>query len=108
MKDLKQSIIKRITKSGMSNADVVAILDEVRKLYHNRKNVGDKVLSSRKHSGSISAYSIITKAMMPVSSDKGFAYYKGAWKKIQSDKEGIFIIYLGNEIRIKFKKNVGK
>ena len=97
MKDLKTSLIKRIAKSGIESKEVVLILDEIRKLYHNQKNVGDKVVSQKELSKS-AAY--VYGKSYQVSKDKKYLFYKGAWRVIRKNE----IVYLGSILKLDFKR----
>lgn len=100
--NLKKKIINLITKSGLTNKEVLVILDEIRTNYHNRKNVGDKVVSEREHSIHMSAQ--IYNQDYPLSKDKDWVFYKGGWRKIYGEAPDRHIIYIKANIAVKFKK----
>lgn len=106
MKDLKTKIVKSITKSGLTDKEVLAILDEVRKLYHDRKNVGDKVFTTKELHTTLYAVTTSGKLRsMSLSKDKLYVYYEGAWRKVYTDGYGKYFRYLKSPIAIKIKKN---
>jgi len=100
--DLKQEIIDLVVKSGIENKEVVATLDEVRKLYHNPKNVGDKVLNEKEHHSSNEAE--IYGNRFPLSKDASYVFYKGDWKKRKRGNTANWITYLGVNIEFKIKR----
>lgn len=100
--DLKNQIIDLIKESGLENKSVVSILDEVRKKFHNRRNVGDKVLSERVLSEHMQA--LIYRDLYPLSKNKREVYYKGAWRKVYGEKTKRYIIYLKGSLDVKFKR----
>jgi hypothetical protein len=100
--NLKKQIIKLITKSELTNKEVVAILDEVRTNYHNRKNVGDKVVSEREQSTVMQA--MLANGLHPLSKDKSWVFFKGGWRKIRGGTTDRHIVYIKAIIPVKFKK----
>jgi len=100
--NLKKKMIALITKSGLTNKEVLLILDEVRTNYHNRKNVGDKVVSEREQSSIMQAS--MANALHPLSKDKAWVFFKGGWRKIRKDGQDKFITYLKTSVPVKFKK----
>lgn len=100
--NIKKKIIALITKSGLTNKEVVAILDEVRKDYHNPKNVGDKIVSEREQSQHMVAQ--IYKNTYSLSKDKAWVFYQGGWRKIHGASPDRFITYIKHQIAVKFKK----
>jgi hypothetical protein len=100
--NLKKKIIALITKSGKDNKEVVAILDVIRTNYHNRKNVGDKVVSERELSSHMIAQ--IYNQAYPLSRDKAWVFYKGGWRKVRGESPDRHIIYIKANIAVKFKK----
>jgi hypothetical protein len=101
--NLKKQIAKLIKASGLENKEVVAILDEIRKDYHDRKNVGDKVVSERELSPYMDA--LIGMEHHPLSKDKSWVFFKGGWRKVYRAVSGDrHIKYLGSFIQVKFKK----
>lgn len=106
--DLKQEIIDLIAKSGIENKEVVVLLDEVRKIYHNPKNVGDKVLNQKEHHSVMEAE--IYGKSYTISNYGHYVFYKGGWRKIYRDNlDGYFIDYLGLFVKLELKRknNIG-
>ncbi len=99
--ELKDCIVALIDKSGLTNKEVLGVLDGVRALYHDRRNVGDKVLSEREHSSKYEAE--IKGVRYPLSKDKKFVYYKGDWKKVYGFVNARFVTYLGTSITVLFR-----
>lgn len=102
MKILKNQIKELINSSGFENKKILIILDEIRKDYHNRRNVGDKGLSLKKHSKLVA---LIRDKTYTLSLDRKWVFYKGGWKKIIGVNSIKHIIYLGSELNVKFKIN---
>lgn len=99
---LKEKIQELINSSGLENKEIVAIIDDLRKDYHNRKNVGDKGLSQKKHS-KLSAF--IRGKSYVLSLDRNSVFYQGAWRKIVIANSQKHIIYLGSELNTTFKRS---
>jgi len=100
--NLKKQIIKLIEKSELPSKEVLAALDEVRKSYHNPKNVGDKVMSQKEHSQHMVAQ--IYKNNYTLSKDKAWVFYQGGWRKINGTAPNRYITYIKANIAVKFKK----
>ncbi|MBO9674451.1 MAG: hypothetical protein J7577_13470 [Sphingobacteriaceae bacterium] len=98
---LKKKIIALIEKSGFENKEVLALLDDIRKNYHNRKNLGDKGLSEKELSKMVA---IIRGKEYPLSKDKCYLYYRGGWRKVYGDLKSRHIVYLRSSIEFKVKK----
>lgn len=96
---LKENIKQLLDQSGITNKEIVSLLDEIRKDYHDRRNVGDQGLSSKKHSERIA---IIRGERYTLSTDK-YVFYKGGWRVIHEDDLGKYIIYLGKMFMVKIK-----
>lgn len=99
--DLRKQIAKLIKESGLENKEVVALLDDIRKGYHNRKNVGVKGISEKELSKMIA---IINGKDYPLSKDKGYIFYQGGWRKVYGDINSKHIVYLKTNLPVKFKK----
>lgn len=101
MKTLKEQIKGMIESSGIENKAVVALLDEIRKDYHNRKNVGDKVVSQKALSTMVA---VIYKGEYPLSRDKKTVFYKGGWRVIRGEGSAKHFVYIGSVIAVKFRR----
>lgn len=90
-----------IKESGLENKEVVSILDEIRKNYHNRKNIGDKTISEKDLSTMVAN---IFRKNYPLSKDKKYVFYQGGWRKLYGAAPDRYIVYLKSNTPVTFKK----
>lgn len=100
--NLKENIKSLIKASGLSNKEVVSLIDGLRKDYHDRKNVGDTNISKKDHA---KTKALINNSIYTVSKDMKHVFFKGDWRRLRKDDLGYYIVYLGINIFVKFKRS---
>ncbi len=98
---MKKYIMALLAASELSNKEIVALLDEIRKEYHKPMNVGTKILDQKEHSN---LKAEINGSLYTVSKDKRFVFYLGGWRVINGYAKDKFITYLKTKKALVLRK----